>query len=120
MAVERYRVSVPETKIQDLKTRLSNVAFPDELSDSDWDLGAPLADIQRLAEYWREKFDWREAEANINRMPHFNATIQADGFKPLKIHFIHQKSEVANAIPLLFCHGCEILSSTISHLTLIL
>lgn len=111
MAVEHYRVSVPESRIQDLKTRLSTVIFPDELDESGWDLGAPLADVKRLVAYWRDEFDWRQAEAEINRMPQFQAPIQADGFEPLKIHFVHQKSDVPNAIPLLFCHGCELRSS---------
>jgi hypothetical protein len=112
MVVEHYRVSVPEPRILDLKSRLSNVVFPDELDESDWDLGAPLADVKRLTAYWRDKFDWRLAENNINQMPHFQTTLQASCFEPLEIHFVHQKSEVANAIPLLFCHGCEFFPST--------
>lgn len=106
MSVGSYEVSVPESRLEDLHTRLSTTAFPGELDESHWDLGVPLADITRLAAYWRDKFDWRQAEAKINQMPHFQAIVKAKGFEPLKIHFIHQKSDVAGAIPLLFCHGC--------------
>jgi len=33
--------------------------------------------------------------------------VEVEGFGELDMHFIHQKSEVEGAIPLLFVHGCE-------------
>ncbi|KAI0671039.1 alpha/beta-hydrolase [Trametes maxima] len=35
----------------------------------------------------------------------FTRDIAVEGHGPLNIHYVHQKSEVANAIPLLFVHG---------------
>lgn len=100
-----YKISVPNAKIDRLKQKLALADFPDELEDSDWTYGSPLADVQRLAKYWQESFDWRKAEARLNELPQFTTDIQVDGFETLKIHFVHQKSEVAGAIPLLFSHG---------------
>ncbi|KAF8872227.1 Alpha/Beta hydrolase protein [Infundibulicybe gibba] len=48
--------------------------------------GAPLADMRRL-------------------LPQFTRDIDVEGFGSLNIHYIHKRSEVANAIPLLFVHG---------------
>lgn len=62
-------------------------------------------DIRRLTEYWRTKFDWREKEIGLNHLPNFMTRITVDGFDPLDIHFLHQKSQVKGAIPLLFVHG---------------
>lgn len=43
----------------------------------------------------------------MNELPNFITSIQVDGgFEPLDIHFVHQRSEVENAIPLFFSHGC--------------
>lgn len=104
---EPFAVYVPDSELARLKQKLSLTSFPDELEDSGWDYGAPLADVKRLSKYWQTEFDWRKAEAKINELPNFRTTIQVDGFEPLKIHFVHQKSKVDGAIPLLFVHGCE-------------
>lgn len=100
-----YQISVPDSQIEDLKARLALTKFPDELEQAGWDLGAPLGDVKRLVAFWKDKYDWRKAEAEMNKFPHFTTSIQVDGFEPLKIHFIYQKSKVENAIPLLFVHG---------------
>jgi pimeloyl-ACP methyl ester carboxylesterase len=100
-----FRISVPDSQISDLKDRLSRARFPDELDAAAWDLGSPLADVQRLARYWGEAFDWRRAEARLNEFPQFTTALQADGFEPLRIHFIHQRSSAPGAIPLLYVHG---------------
>ena len=102
-----YTISVPEDRIQDLKQRLELAKFPDELDDVGWDYGSPLADVTKLTAYWKEEFDWRKAEEKLNKLPQFITNIQCDGFEELKIHFVHQKSDLDGAIPLLFIHGCE-------------
>lgn len=105
--IQPYTINVPDDKIKDLKLRLSLAKFPDELDEAGWDMGAPLADVRRLAKQWGEGYDWRRAEAHLNRtLPQFSTPIQCDGgFEALDIHFVHAKSSVANAIPLLFIHG---------------
>ena len=55
--------------------------------------------------FWREKYNWREEEARINKLPQFKTSIEVDGFGTLNIHFVHSKSSETNAIPLLFLHG---------------
>jgi pimeloyl-ACP methyl ester carboxylesterase len=104
MAPEPYTISVPQEKIDNLKTKLALAEFPDELSESAWDLGVPLSDMKRLTKAWAQ-WDWRVAEEKLNKFPQFHTNIEVDGFHKLDIHFVWQKSEVKNAIPLLFVHG---------------
>jgi len=104
MAPEPYQISVPQSQIDLLKTKLSYATFPDELPSSGWDLGVPLADVKRLAKVW-EQWDWREAESRLNRVPQFHTPINVNGFGDLDIHFVWQESPVKEAIPLLFVHG---------------
>lgn len=111
-SIESYTISVPEEERERLIKKLEATTLPDELDQAGWDYGAPLADVKRLATYWREKFDWRKQEAKLNELPNFKTPIQVDGFEPLDIHFVHQKSDVDGAIPLLFSHGCALLVST--------
>lgn len=103
-----YTIHVPDTSIEKLKRRLEDADYPDELDAEDqWNYGAPLSDVKRLAEHWRTNFDWRKAEAEINALPNYHKKINVDGFGDLDVHFVWQKSEVEGAIPLLFCHGCK-------------
>lgn len=108
--VKSFKVDVPDSRLGSLRSRLSEASFPDELDEAEWDLGAPLKDVKRLTAHWRDSYDWRKAEAQLNELPQFQTRIQASGFKPLNIHFVHAQSSVPNAIPLLFVHGCALIS----------
>ena len=104
--INPFTISIPDSSLSDLYTRLSLARFPDELDDAQWDYGSPLADIKRLTTYWKDTFDWRAAEKKLNHLPHFTTPITVSGFTPaLQIHFLHQISPNKNAIPLLFVHG---------------
>ncbi|KAL6300107.1 alpha/beta-hydrolase [Sparassis latifolia] len=100
-----FKVSVPDADIDLLHKKLELVRLPDELDDAGWDYGVPLTDIRRLVEYWKNGFDWRKAEAEINEVPQFTRDIDVEGFGTLNIHYVHEKSTEENAIPLLFVHG---------------
>lgn len=104
---EPFQIAVPQESIDLLHKKLDLALFPDELEDAGRDYGAPLADVKRLVERWKSGYDWRAHEARLNStLPQFKVDIEVDNFGSLGVHFVHQKSEVANAIPLLFVHGC--------------
>ena len=65
-------------------------------------------DIKRLANHWRNGFDWRNQEAKLNELPQFKTKVMVDGFEEVDMHFVYQKSDIPGAIPLLFVHGCEL------------
>lgn len=105
-SVEHFRVHVPQDRLDQLAAKLAAADFPPhELDGAGWDYGVPLADIQRITTYWRDSFNWRQAEAELNEMPQFKTSIVLDGFDPIDLHFVHAKSRNPDAIPLLFCHG---------------
>jgi hypothetical protein len=107
--IKPYHIAIPNLDIERLMAKLSLANFPGETAFSeDQEYGAPLEDIKRLANFWQNNYDWRHAEARLNKLPQFTTTISVDGYgETLEIHFIHQKSEKPNSIPLLFCHGCR-------------
>ena len=101
-----YTINVPDASLQKLKHQLADSDFPDELeSDDQWRYGTPLSDVKRLAKYWENGFDWRKAEAKLNELPNFRTKVPVEGFGDVDLHFVHKRSEVENAIPLLFAHG---------------
>ncbi|KAL8645729.1 MAG: hypothetical protein Q9226_007165, partial [Calogaya cf. arnoldii] len=103
--IRSFQISVPQERLDQLEQKLSLASLPDELEDSDWDYGAPLADIKRLLRYWHEKYDWRHQETQMNKLPQYITQISVKGFDHLDIHFVHQTSSFEKAIPLLFVHG---------------
>ena len=95
-----FTISVPDEVLDDLQVRLSHVRFPDQLNDVGWTYGAELSFMQELIEYWRNQYDWRLNETELNRWDHYKTEINK-----LDIHFIHQRSKHENAVPLLITHG---------------
>ena len=101
-----FSISVSDHEISLLRQRLALAHFPSELDGDDKLQGPPLADIKRLVQRWSSGFDWRAQEAMLNtELPQFTRDIDVDGFGTLNIHYIHKKSIVKGAIPLLFVHG---------------
>lgn len=87
MAASPYNISVPDQALDDLRERLSIAKFPDELeAPNQWVYGAPLADVKRLAQYWKSGFDWRKVEANLNELPNFRRAISVDGYGNINVH----------------------------------
>ncbi|KPM40527.1 hypothetical protein AK830_g6052 [Neonectria ditissima] len=106
MSTQPFKIDVPDAAINSLKEKLSSATFPSEVGFSDdWDYGAPRSDVKRLAEYWKDGFDWRTQEAKLNELPQYTTKVAVEDFGDLQIHFLHQKSSKPDSIPLLFCHG---------------
>ncbi|KAJ0161417.1 putative epoxide hydrolase [Colletotrichum tanaceti] len=104
--IKPFKIEVPDSKIQELHAKLDIAKFPPASAFTDsWDYGTPVSEVKRLAERWRNGFDWRAAEARLNELPHFTTTVAVDGFGDLDIHFLHQKSKLPGAVPLIFVHG---------------
>ncbi|KAJ5112305.1 Alpha/beta hydrolase fold-1 [Penicillium argentinense] len=101
-----FTISVSDAQLEQLRHKLELATFPDEIDAIGWDMGVPLEEIKRLTNVWREKFDWRAQEKELNEeLSHFTVPISVDGFGELEIHTVHQRSGNSNAIPLLFIHG---------------
>jgi pimeloyl-ACP methyl ester carboxylesterase len=99
-AVTPFKVKVPKTAIEDLKLRLKMVRFPNHETVVDWSQGVPLSKAKAVVAYWRDTYDWRRFENEINAFAQFRTEI--DG---LGIHFIHVKSPNKNALPIILTHG---------------
>jgi len=97
-AITPFRIAISDEAIADLRERLEMTRWPSQVAPG-WDRGQPVAFVRELADEWL-KFDWRKAEAELNRYPQF--TTEIDG---QTIHFVHVKSQHANALPLIVTHG---------------
>uniref|UniRef100_D8PXJ8 Epoxide hydrolase N-terminal domain-containing protein n=1 Tax=Schizophyllum commune (strain H4-8 / FGSC 9210) TaxID=578458 RepID=D8PXJ8_SCHCM len=101
-----YKINVSDEQIALLKAKLELTVFPDEVDDAGWDYGTPLSDMKRLVDYWKNGFDWKKQESVINdALPQFTRDIEVERHGKLNIHYVHKKSDVEGAVPLLFVHG---------------
>ncbi len=95
-----YRIEVSQAKLDDLAARLDATIWPDELPGADGSYGMTNQRVRHLADYWRHTFDWRALEAQLNAYPQF--VIDLDGED---IHFLHVRSDRADATPMILTHG---------------
>jgi microsomal epoxide hydrolase len=98
--VQPFRVDIPQADLDDLHERLARTRFPAQIPDAGWDYGTELGYARAFVEYWRDTYDWRAAEAQLNQFDHFTTTV--DG---ANVHFIHQRSPEPDAFPVIITHG---------------
>ncbi len=95
-----FTIHADDKMLEDLGERLSRTRFPDQLNGAEWDYGTELGYLKELCAYWLEDFDWRKQERALNSLDHYRCEI--DG---LGIHFVHQRSPLEDALPLIITHG---------------
>jgi microsomal epoxide hydrolase len=100
MPTSPFTIRVPDETLTDLRSRLERTRWPDENPGGGWQYGSDLRYMQALANYWREKYDWRVHEARLNRLRQFVASI--DG---IDLHFVHEPGVGPDPLPLLLSHG---------------
>jgi microsomal epoxide hydrolase len=65
-----------------------------------WAYGADMTYMKELCAYWLDEFDWRRAEASLNRFPQFKAIVGDQ-----EVHFVHVKGSGNAPETLLLTHG---------------
>jgi len=98
--INPFSANISQNVIDDLKLRLRNTRWTDEITDSSWNYGSNLSYMKELTDYWLTKFDWRKVEDEINAYPNFITDISG-----YKIHFLHIKGKGKKSIPLIITHG---------------
>ena len=99
MEITPFRIDIPEAEVRDLKARLANTRWPVDVA-TDWSRGTPVSYARGLAERWASVYDWPAAEQRLNEFPQFIANVDGQ-----PIHFVHVRSAVLEATPLLLAHG---------------
>jgi pimeloyl-ACP methyl ester carboxylesterase len=99
-AIRPFQVEFSEAEVADLRRRIRATRWPERETVTDDSQGVRLAVMQELADYWATDYDWSRCEAKLNGLPNFITEI--DG---LDIHFIHVRSQHADALPLIVTHG---------------
>lgn len=100
MTPRPFQIHVPDDVLQDLRTRLERVRWPDEPPQEPWSTGTSVSYLQQLVRYWRDKFDWRAQESMLNRFRQFTVPLAG-----IDLHFIYEEGRGPKPMPLLLSHG---------------
>ena len=97
--IEPFKISVSDEDLADLNHRLARARLPGP-GAANWADGTDREFMERLVAYWRDRFDWRRAENELNAFP--QVRVRCDG---LAIHAVHLRCKRDDAIPLVLTHG---------------
>ena len=95
-----FTVEISQDQIDDLRHRIEATRWPTAELVGDASQGVQLAFLRELARYWAEDYEFGRLEDRLNAVPQYMTQIDGVG-----IHFIHVRSEDADALPLIITHG---------------
>jgi microsomal epoxide hydrolase len=95
-----FRIEVAQEVLDDLSARLARARLPGAPVNAGWDYGIEPGYLGRLLAHWRTGYDWRAAEARLNRLPQFIARVGDH-----RVHVIVERGSGADPLPLVLTHG---------------
>jgi len=98
--IHPFHIAIPDPDVEDLHERLSRTRRPNALPGVGWERGVPADYLEQLLAYWRDDYDWRAHERQLNAFAQYVTTIDGQ-----PIHFLHVRSPEPDALPLLVTHG---------------
>ena len=95
-----FQIHISQTILDDLKQRLSQTRWPDEIDNENWKMGTSEVYLKELCAYWQNGFNWRKQESLLNNFTQYTATVD-----DYSLHFIYEEGKGTTRIPLLITHG---------------
>jgi hypothetical protein len=65
-----FSVQFDKDLVKTTRQKLDLARYPSEQSDfgpNDWSQGAKVAQVQRLARYWRDEYSWEKQEVGVDQ-----------------------------------------------------
>ncbi|GAA1438686.1 epoxide hydrolase family protein [Leifsonia poae] len=101
MAIEPFRVHVPDEVLDDLRGRLQRTRFLPSIGAAPWSGGIDPAVLRSLVDDWAH-LDWRAHEERLNQYDQFLADVNGH-----RMHFVRipAAGSAGQRVPLLLLHG---------------
>ncbi|MGG7451275.1 epoxide hydrolase family protein [Plantibacter auratus] len=97
-----FRIQVPDADLEDLRRRLDTVRLPAAIGDADEESALSLDRLRSLVDHWRDGFDWRRIERELQDVPQFEAEV--DGQR-LHVARLPAPDGVTVTVPVIAFHG---------------
>ena len=95
-----FRIYFTDKQFEKLRRRISLTRLPKPIKGDSWSLGTDVQYLSSLLSYWRDSYDWKRKETELNQYPQF--TCELDG---VTVHFFHIPGSRKGSLPLLLTHG---------------
>lgn len=99
-STEPFRIGIAEPILEDLHKRLRRARRPRVLAKDGWEGGSDPDYLDELVRYWRDDYDWRRHERELNQLSHFVARMDE-----ASIHYVHEMGLGVQSTPVLLLHG---------------
>lgn len=93
-------IDIPQADLDDLHSRLDRTRWPHDVGNPDGKYGAPREYIEELLSYWRNTYDWRAVETEMNSYD--QQMVEIDG---VPVHFMRVPGKGPNPTPIVLTHG---------------
>ena len=98
--IANFQVRVSDAELEDLQRRLENIRWPPDSPGEPWSYGTDRAYLQELLEHWRDRYNWRAHESQLNSFNQYTTTIDGQ-----LIHFVQERGRGPEPLPLVMSHG---------------
>lgn len=95
-----FSIAIADADLDDLKARLAATRLAPTLDDAGWDYGIESRFLRDFLAYWRDEYDWRAAERQLNGFAQFVTEIAGE-----TVHFVHVRGQGDTNVPLLLTNG---------------
>lgn len=98
--VEAFTIEIEQSELDDLAERIDRTRWPVQVGNPDGRYGIPRDFVEDLGSYWRNSYDWRAVETEMNTFDHYR--VEIDG---IPIHFIRIAGKGPDPTPIVLTHG---------------
>jgi pimeloyl-ACP methyl ester carboxylesterase len=100
LSTQPFRIGITGQVLDDLRARLQRARRPRVLKRGSWEGGTDPDYLDELVNYWRDEYDWRRHERELNQLAHFTASIGE-----ANVHYLHETGLGVRSTPVLLLHG---------------
>ena len=95
-----FQVAWDPAVVNHVLARVAAYPFPIAPEGGGWAYGCDADFLRALCAHWTGDYDWRAAQAELNRFPQFTARVE-----DFDLHFVHVVGEAQGRRPLILTHG---------------
>ena len=90
--ISPYTIDISDERLAAIKERVEAYDWSELPDTGGWKSGVGIDDLKRLVAYWRNIYDWRKVERDLNQRPNFTVDIEGE-----RLHFVHVKGDGSEA-----------------------
>ncbi|KAI0343010.1 alpha/beta-hydrolase [Trametopsis cervina] len=106
--LRKIPIHYDNSQVEAMLTLLKLAPFPERApidAATPWSLGIDYDYLKTLKQKFSTEWTWERLERELNKFDHYLVNYVSPKGDELEVHFVHQKSERADAVPLLALHG---------------